>query len=430
MLDEQEGRPVRVQQFQDPAFRGSWSGYERDCLFVNGPGAKFYDAGQAFDLDFDDDGRAAAAVDVDGDGDLDLALLSLQGLRLMENRSPPRPFARVSLRASKGDPQAIGAQVILTAGGVTQRDFVKITSGFATQCPLDLHFGLGTASRIDELEVRWRDGSVEKHRDLEAGRRIVLRQGAAPAYETIPRWPDASRPRAAGGVKGEPGVHAMPTGETLVFDAERRLRRAFYRPVSKEDVAAVVNHLGKGSFHADFTSVATWHLSRREFEEAEALLAKAIAANPKYPYAHFFLGILRGLQERHGDAAASFLRTVELDPHNRQATHNLGVAYFKGGRAREAALTLRLAIELLDDAESRHVLGQALATMGKFDEAVREIRKSVELDAKRADAHGDLGKILLHLGRNAEAESSLERALELDPNHSEARANLRKAQGR
>src|SRR5258706_14286032 len=97
---------------------------ERDCLFFNARGPKFYASGHAFALDFPDDGRAVAPVDIDGDGDLDLAMLSLQGLRLMENRSPPRSFARLRLEATKGDRQAISARVRLEAGGVTQQDYV------------------------------------------------------------------------------------------------------------------------------------------------------------------------------------------------------------------------------------------------------------------------------------------------------------------
>jgi len=423
----QEGRTEKTQAFQDPKFRGSWSGYERDCLFFNARGPKFYDAGQAFDLDFDDDGRAAATVDVDGDGDLDLALLSLQGLRLMENRSPARRFARVKLEAAKGDPQAIGAQVVLKAGGVTQRDFVKATTGFATQCLLDLHFGLGAAEKIDEIEIRWRDGTVETHRDLQTNQRIVIRQGSAPRLETIPKW--TAPPRLAGRVKGQPGVK-KDGDTTLVFDSEGRLRRAFHRPVTDAEVAATVNHLGKGTFHADLTAVATYHLSRHEFEPAEAALKRAIQMNPSFPISHYYMGLLHGMQNRHAEAAASFRRAVELDAYYRTARVNLGAALFHAKQLAGAAQELREALELGDDAETRHMLGSVLASSGEWDGALAQIRKSIELNPKRAEAHGDLGKILMVKGQKDEAEASLKKALELDPGLTEAKDNLKKLQGK
>jgi Tfp pilus assembly protein PilF len=458
----QEGRSDKTHAFQDPQFRGSWSGYERDCLFFNPRGPRFFDAGHAFAIDFDDDGRAVVPVDIDGDGDLDLALLSLQGLRLLENRTPARRFARLRLQAAKGDPQAIGARVTLKAGGVTQRDFVKITTGFATQSLLDLHFGLGTAQKIDEIEIRWRDGSVETHRDLPVDQRIVILQGSAPRAEALPHWPASSRPRVDGRItmkeigRGpivyQVGGNPPParvgkatildlapdsslakslkaeSPSTFVFDPEGRLRRAFYRPVTVDEVAATINHMGQGTFHADFTAIATYHLSREEFGLAERALTRAIEMNPSYPVSHYYLGRLRGLQGRDAEAAASFRRAVVLDRDYRLAMHQLGVALYRSRQLAEALDVLKQAIALMDGAETRHVLGMALATSGRYEDAVTEMKRSVEMEPKRAEVHGDLGKVLLRIGRKAEAETTLKKALELNPNLAEARANLRKAQ--
>ena len=471
----QEGRTDRTGAFQDPRFRGSWSGMERDCLFFNARGPKFYDSGHAFALDFPDDGRAVAPVDIDGDGDLDLAMLSLQGLRLMENRSPPRRFARLRLEATKGDRQAISARVRLEAGGVTQQDYVKATTGFATQVPLDLHFGLADAKKIDAITIRWPDGSTETHRDLPVDRLLAIRQGSAPIAQELPRWPDATRPRVKGAVQrpeslAQAGKKALvlqmgdspapkvdesraqvlvvapepqlvqalhgssPKGpvtpSTFVFDAEGRLRRAFYRPVEDREIAAVVDHLGRGKFHSDLVAVATYHLSRHEYDAADKALGRALEIEPKFAIGWYYLGHLRGFQDRHAEAVEAFRMAVNLDPYYREARHNLGVALYKNRKMGEAAEALREALKLRDSAETRHVLGQVLAESGKLDEAVAEIRKSLELDPKRARAHGDLGKILLVMGLRAQAEASLRKALEIDPNLAEARVNLEKLQGR
>ena len=182
-------------------FRGSFSGYERDHLYYNpSTGGRFVDLGYSFGLDFDDDGRSFAPVDIDGDGDLDLPMLSLQGLRLMENTLEPgrRRFARFRLKATKTQHHALGAEVIVTAGGVTQRDYVKLNAGFQTQVPLELHFGLGAAERLDTVEVRWPSGAVATHRDLPAGKLIQLTEGAEPRIEAVRAWPEATRPAPVG----------------------------------------------------------------------------------------------------------------------------------------------------------------------------------------------------------------------------------------
>lgn len=470
----QEGRSDRTQAFQDPQFRGSWSGNERDCLFFNAKGPKFYDAGHAFALDFPDDGRAVAPVDFDGDGDLDLALMTLQELRLLENRSPPRRFARLRLEATTGDRQAMGTRVRLEAGGIVQQDYVKATTGFATQVPLDLHFGLAAAERIDVLRIRWPDGSEESHRDLPVDRLLVIRQKGAPQALELPRWPEATRPRVEGRVAlpagmvrpngkvllfhmlapGDSGVPKTPDGaaliqpptsepadalvralhgpnprgpvapSTFVFDPEGRLRRAFYRSASDREVAAAVGHIGQGKFHADLVAVATYHMARREYGAADQALTRALQMDPTFSTGHFYLGVLRGLQDRPADAAAAFRTAVEIDPYYRQARHNLGVALYKGRRLPEAAAALRETLDLGDGAETRHVLGQVLAESGSLEDSVAELRKSLELDPKRARAHGDLGKIYMAQGKRVEAEASLRKALELEPGLAEARQNL------
>ena len=182
-------------------FRGSFSGYERDRLFYNpdGAGERFVQAAYVLGLDADHDGRAAAPVDIDGDGDLDLALLTRRGLKLLENTSEPRRFARVRLAAAGPDAHALGAEVELRAGGVTRRDFVKLTEGFRAQVPLDLHFGLRAAETIERLEVRWPSGGVGVWRDLPADRLLVVDENAGTVdARRLPRWSDGSRPTMTG----------------------------------------------------------------------------------------------------------------------------------------------------------------------------------------------------------------------------------------
>ena len=152
-----------------------------------------------FGLDDDHDGRAAAPVDIDGDGDLDLALLTLRGLKLLENTSAPRRFARVRLAAGGSPANALGAEVVLRAGGVTRRDFVKLTEGFRAQVPLDLHFGLGDSTTVEMLEVRWLSGATGVWRDLPVDRLLVVDETAGTVEaEPLRRWSDGSRPTMTG----------------------------------------------------------------------------------------------------------------------------------------------------------------------------------------------------------------------------------------
>ena len=59
----------------------SWSGYERNCCFLNTGSQRFACISATSGLDFQDDGRAVVQVDWDQDGDLDLWI---------SNRTAPR----------------------------------------------------------------------------------------------------------------------------------------------------------------------------------------------------------------------------------------------------------------------------------------------------------------------------------------------------
>ncbi|HEY6911936.1 MAG TPA: CRTAC1 family protein [Myxococcales bacterium] len=111
------------------------------------------------------DGRGVAIADFDGDGRMDLVLTNLN--------APPIIYRNVSVNGNHWlelrleDPThpnhaAIGARVIIRAGGTQQLREVNAGNGFAAQSTNLVHFGLGARSQIDELAVRWPDGATEK----------------------------------------------------------------------------------------------------------------------------------------------------------------------------------------------------------------------------------------------------------------------------
>ena len=262
-------------------FRGSFSGYERDRLFYNPNGSfeSFVQSAYVFGLDFDHDGRSVAPVDIDGDGDLDLVLLSTQGLRLLENTSPPRHFARVRLVAADPHAPVLGAIVELQAGGVTRRDFAKITDGFRTQVPSDLHFGLGDAATINVLKVRWPSGNVDQWTDLPVNQLLVVRQGAEQVEaRTLERWPDGSRPRLSA---PSPSVEArLLDGGTQPIGGERPVVINFWAPwcaPCNVELPQLVRLAERYAGEADFVGISV------ELEDLDAVHAKIEDFNISYP---------------------------------------------------------------------------------------------------------------------------------------------------
>jgi hypothetical protein len=56
----------------------------------------------------------------------------------------------------------MGAKVFLTAGGVRQRADVFSGGSYASNSDPRVHFGLGTATKIDKVEILWPDGFREE----------------------------------------------------------------------------------------------------------------------------------------------------------------------------------------------------------------------------------------------------------------------------
>lgn len=127
--------------------------------------------------------------DMDGDGDLDLYRANWPNWpggreenHLYRNDLPPGAhWLGVRLVGTRSNRSAIGARLRVRAriGGrdVWQSREVVGHSGFRSQDPLRQHFGLGDATRVQEVEVRWPSGLRERFTDLPVDRVVVLTEG-------------------------------------------------------------------------------------------------------------------------------------------------------------------------------------------------------------------------------------------------------------
>lgn len=113
--------------------------------------------------------RGLAVADLNNDGQMDL-IASNQEERpsVLLNRGVPGNWALIKLRGTKSNRSAIGARVTLKAGNLTQMREVKSGGSYLSQSDLRLHFGLGGATTIDEVKIRWPSG----HDQIEHGVKV------------------------------------------------------------------------------------------------------------------------------------------------------------------------------------------------------------------------------------------------------------------
>lgn len=124
--------------------------------------------------------RGLALADYDDDGDLDLLVTHLdRPPSLLRNDSRARgAWLQVTLEDAKGGIAPIGAEVRVKAGGRTYwRDVAAGDSYMSTHDPRP-HFGLGDARIVDEVEVRWPDGSRSRRTKVPVRSRLRVRYGS------------------------------------------------------------------------------------------------------------------------------------------------------------------------------------------------------------------------------------------------------------
>ena len=112
-------------------------------------------------------------------------------------------------------------------------------------------------------------------------------------------------------------------------------------------------------------------------------------------------------------------------PNNWYALHTLGVTSHLQGQPTEAVRFLRRALELNPAfAEAHYHLGIVLQTGGRLDEAATRYREALRLRPDDPDAHYNLALALQSLGRPAEASGHYRESLRLRPDDAEAHNNL------
>ena len=163
-----------------PQFRAGATYAQPNQLFRN-TGRRFTDISAAAGSGFTTPkvSRGLFVGDIDNDGDLDLLVTNNgQHADLLRNEAPAGANALlVRTVGTRGNRDGVGAAIRVTAGGRTQIRVVTAGSSYLGQNDLRQHFGLGTATRVERLELRWPSGRTDVIDDVDANLIVVVREG-------------------------------------------------------------------------------------------------------------------------------------------------------------------------------------------------------------------------------------------------------------
>ncbi len=233
--------------------------------------------------------RSLACADFDNDGDMDFVIADLgEGVRLFRNDMAAGHWLKMRLRSKNAAGVANGfgdgSVAVAAVNAVGLRRSVGGVS-YLSQSSHTLHWGLGAATRVDKLEVRWHAGGTNVFENLDADAFYEVIEG-----DPVPRKISSRGSTAISAV-------TMPSSEKERLVAFWAKQRGAMDAMKRE----------------------------RDNVKAIALFREAIALNPAHEDSRYYLGLCLASQNDFPGALAALEGLQQLNPQSHRAWQQWGV---------------------------------------------------------------------------------------------------------
>jgi len=150
------------------------------------------------------------------------------------------------------------------------------------------------------------------------------------------------------------------------------------------------------------------------FPVAIALFKRAAEVDPKNKFAWNNLGLAYLAIRQDDDAISALRKQIEINPYDEFAYNNLGRAYWQERKYDDAASAFHKQLEINPLDKFAHAnLGAMYAEWHKYDDAAPELEKAASLTPESPELQVSLGDAYLNLGQDDKALAAFDRAVEL-----------------
>ena len=371
---ETEGPPPRKLRPQDT------------FLFWNDRGQFFYNiAPLDKSLSETHVGRGLAVADYDNDGAMDILISFLgEGVQLLRNEMQTGHWVKLRLRSrlANGAPLGFGdgAKIIAHLGEVALRRTVSSVS-YLSQSSRTVHFGLGQATTVARLEVRWLGGQTNFYDNLPADATWEITEGEPSPKRFIPHA--LHGPVALSTTVPGAAPLPMPEDKSRILEFWNQLRAAMN--------AAKVE---------------------RDNPKAIGLFRAALKLQPDHEDAHYYLGQCLAAEGDVEGALAQFKELTRLNPHSHRGFQQWGVV--RACHAHSAA-DLAAAEKSLEQAHNLNpeetgallVLGEVSLMQGDVSRARERLQAVSQANTKAIGACFLRGYLAWRSGDPAQARDCL-----------------------
>jgi hypothetical protein len=132
--------------------------------------------------------RGLAIGDLWNDGKLSAVVsnMNAQPSLLVNQVHSSNHWLAIKTIGTKSNRDGIGARITVKLGPRTLVDEVRSGSSYDSNNDMRVHFGLGAATKIDWIQIRWPSGRIERFEDLPVDKIHELKEGSGKESKTNP----------------------------------------------------------------------------------------------------------------------------------------------------------------------------------------------------------------------------------------------------